>query len=297
MCRNTSPGVAGASWTPCSGSNGCRAGGGGALNNRGRAAAPKPMTQHSPADGSRKPTARTRPGRSAQSARTAPAAAGSSGTTPTRTSAALLSGLSTAWGSGRGAMRLLPAGAVAIILPAGPAGSRRRSGSGAAAPRSPWATHPGVHRLRSLPVAVTVVGGRCTGNALEQSTICCSLIAPSELTAGLSAGGSSSGPMTPPADPHYGGQPWEQQRPGYGQPGQGGQPPGYGQPAGGAPGGYPSGGYPQGGQPPAGPPRYGQQTGYPPPRYGPQGPRQPPGDQKQNYQQGGYHHGHGEQQT
>jgi len=101
--------------------------------------------------------------------------------------------------------------------------------------------------------------------------------------------------MTTPADPHYGGQPWEQQRPGYGQPGQGGQPPGYGQPAGGAPGGYPSGGYPQGGQPPAGPPGYGQQPGYPPPGYGQQGPGQPQGYPQQNYQQGGYQQGYGQQ--
>jgi uncharacterized RDD family membrane protein YckC len=101
--------------------------------------------------------------------------------------------------------------------------------------------------------------------------------------------------MTTPADPRFGGQPWEQQRPGYGQPGPGGQPPGYGQPAGGAPGGYPSGGYPQGGQPPSGPPGYGQQPGYPPPGYGQQGPGQPQGYQQQNYQQGYGQQGYGQQ--
>jgi uncharacterized RDD family membrane protein YckC len=100
--------------------------------------------------------------------------------------------------------------------------------------------------------------------------------------------------MTTPADPRFGGQPWEQQRPGYGQPGQGAQP-GYGQPTGGAPGGYPSGGYPQGGQPPAGPPGYGQQPGYPPPGYGSPGPGQPQGYPQQNYQQGGYQQGYGQQ--
>jgi uncharacterized RDD family membrane protein YckC len=104
--------------------------------------------------------------------------------------------------------------------------------------------------------------------------------------------------MTTPADPRYGGQPWDQQGPGSGQ---GGQPPGYGQPQGGAPGGYPSGGYPQGGQPPSGPPGYGQQPGYPPPGYPPQPPagqqgygQQQPGYGPQGYQQQGYQQGYGQ---
>jgi uncharacterized RDD family membrane protein YckC len=106
--------------------------------------------------------------------------------------------------------------------------------------------------------------------------------------------------MTTPADPRYGGQPWDQQGPGSGQPGPGGPPPGYGQPQGGAPGGYPSGGYPQGGQPPAGQPGYGQQPGYPPPGYPPQGPgAQPgypqPGQPQQGYAQQGYQQGYGQQ--
>jgi len=105
--------------------------------------------------------------------------------------------------------------------------------------------------------------------------------------------------MTTPADPRYGGQPWDQQGPGSGQ---GGQPPGYGQPQGGAPGGYPSGGYPQGGQPPSGPPGYGQQPGYPPPGYPPQPPagqqgygQQQQGYGQQGYQQQGYQQGYGQQ--
>jgi uncharacterized RDD family membrane protein YckC len=103
--------------------------------------------------------------------------------------------------------------------------------------------------------------------------------------------------MTTPADPRSGGQPWEQQRPGYGQPGYGGQPPGYGQPAGGgAPGYPPAGGYPQG-QQQSGPPAYGQQQpGYPPPGYPQQQGYGPPAHQQQGYPQGYGQQGYGQPQ-
>jgi uncharacterized RDD family membrane protein YckC len=95
--------------------------------------------------------------------------------------------------------------------------------------------------------------------------------------------------MTTPADPRSGGQPWDQQKPGYGQPGYGGQPPGYGQ---GQPGGYPQG---YGQQPPA-QPGYGQQQGYPQPGYPPQGYGQQPGPQGYPQQQGYGQQGYPQQQ-
>src|SRR5580698_5436408 len=99
MWNRTSPGVATAWCRPRISRNGCRSFGFGVLKARSHRSEPNPKTHDNPALGTRKPTARTRAGRSPHRLRTAASWSDPGFTVATRKMAARVSRASTACGN------------------------------------------------------------------------------------------------------------------------------------------------------------------------------------------------------